>query len=86
MGRINAAIWGNTGSNGAFHTVTVTRSYKDGDVWKQSDSFGRDDLPLVARNLRDQKDILGFGSSHPQGGACLGNPRGVVNFVIYVCE
>jgi len=23
--------------------------YKDGEEWKQSDSFGRDDLPLVAK-------------------------------------
>ena len=51
LGRIKAAIWENTGSNGTFHNVTVTRSYKDGDEWKQSDSFGRDDLPLVAKVL-----------------------------------
>ena len=27
--------------------MTVTRLYKDGDDWKESTSFGRDDLPLV---------------------------------------
>jgi hypothetical protein len=29
--------------------VTVSRLYKDGDQWKQSASFGREDLPLVAK-------------------------------------
>jgi hypothetical protein len=29
--------------------VTFARLYKDGDDWKQTESFGRDDLPLVAK-------------------------------------
>jgi hypothetical protein len=29
--------------------VTISRSYKDGDDWKETTSFGRDDLPLVAK-------------------------------------
>ena len=49
LGRISAAIWSNEGSNGTFMSVTITRSYKDGDDWKQTDSFNRDDLPLVAK-------------------------------------
>jgi len=28
--------------------VTVSRSYKEGDSWKSSDSFGRDDLLVLA--------------------------------------
>jgi hypothetical protein len=31
------------------HNVQLRRLYKDGDNWAQSDSFGRDDLPLVAK-------------------------------------
>ena len=31
------------------HNVTVTRLYKDDSGWKDSASFGRDDLPLVAK-------------------------------------
>ena len=31
------------------HNVTVSRLYKDGDQWKESNSFGRDDLPLVLK-------------------------------------
>jgi hypothetical protein len=29
--------------------VTLTRLYKDGENWKYSDSFGRDDLPLIEK-------------------------------------
>jgi hypothetical protein len=36
-------------SQGKRHNVTISRLYKDGDQWKDSTSFGRDDLPLVAK-------------------------------------
>ena len=49
LGRIKAAIWENDTQNGTRHNVTVSRLYKDGDAWKDSTSFGRDDLPLVAK-------------------------------------
>ena len=49
MGRIRAAIWQNQTDNGVRHNVTVSRLYKDGDDWKDTTSFGRDDLPLVAK-------------------------------------
>ena len=49
LGRIRAAIWENETQKGTRHNVTVSRLYKDGDDWKDSSSFGRDDLPLVAK-------------------------------------
>ena len=49
LGRIKAAIWENDTQNGTRHNVTVSRLYKDGKAWKDSTSFGRDDLPLVAK-------------------------------------
>lgn len=49
LGRIKAAIWANEGENGTRYNVTFSRIYKDGDTWKDSTSFGRDDLPLVAK-------------------------------------
>lgn len=49
LGRVKAAIWENDTQNGTRHNVTVSRLYKDGDQWKDSNSFGRDDLPLVAK-------------------------------------
>ena len=49
MGRIRAAIWENETQKGTRHNVTLSRLYKDGDDWRDSASFGRDDLPLVAK-------------------------------------
>jgi hypothetical protein len=49
LGRIRAAIWENETQNGTRHNVTFSRLYKDGDDWKDSSSFGRDDLPLLEK-------------------------------------
>ncbi|MFC1596340.1 hypothetical protein ACFL5Q_00140 [Planctomycetota bacterium] len=49
MGRIRAAIWENDTQNGTRHNVTLSRLWKDGDQWKDSTSFGRDDLLVVAK-------------------------------------
>ena len=49
LGRIKAAVWQNETENGVRHNVTIARLYRDGDVWKDTTSFGRDDLPLVAK-------------------------------------
>ena len=69
LGRIRAAIWENETQNGTRHNVTVSRLYKDGDDWKDSSSFGRDDLPLVAK-VCDQAHSWIFEHS---GGATNGN-------------
>jgi hypothetical protein len=49
LGRIKATIWANETDNGTRHNVSISRLFKDGDEWKQTTSFGRDDLPLVAK-------------------------------------
>ena len=49
LGRIRAAVWENDTQNGTRHNVTISRLYKDGADWKDSTSFGRDDLPLVGK-------------------------------------
>jgi hypothetical protein len=51
LGRVRAAIWENQTENGPRHNVTISRLYKDEEAnqWKDSASFGRDDLPLVAK-------------------------------------
>lgn len=49
LGRIRAAVWENETQNGTRHNVTLSRLYKDGDQWRDSASFGRDDLPLVMK-------------------------------------
>ena len=49
LGSIKAAIWENQTENGTRFNVTVSRIYKDGEMWKSTDSFGRDDLLLLAK-------------------------------------
>jgi hypothetical protein len=49
LGRIKAAIWSNSTDNGVRHNVTFSRLYRDGEEWKDSDSFGRDDLLILAK-------------------------------------
>ncbi len=49
LGNIKAAIWENETSNGARHNVTFQRLYRQDAEWRTSDSFGRDDLLLLAK-------------------------------------
>ena len=50
LGRIRAAVWLNDTENGPRYNVQISRLYKDKqDKWKDSPSFGRDDLSLVAK-------------------------------------
>ncbi len=57
LGRIRAAVWENSTENGTRHNVTVSRFYKDGDDWRDSTSFGRNDLPLLSK-VADMAHIL----------------------------
>ncbi len=49
IGAIKATIWKNETSSGPRHNVTLSRIYKDGEEWRSSESFGRDDLLTVAK-------------------------------------
>lgn len=49
VGYIKASIWHNSTKAGDRHNVTVTRLYRDGDLWRESTHFGRDDLLLLAK-------------------------------------
>lgn len=58
VGRIKAAIWKNTNENGDLYNVTFSRLYRLDEAkrdnkkdkgWRNSDSFGRDDLLLLAK-------------------------------------
>jgi hypothetical protein len=64
MGRIRAAVWENESQNGLRHTVTFSRAYKDGEQWKYSQSFFREDLPLLYK-LADQAHTWIYGQ-HPE--------------------
>ena len=49
LGRIKASIWANETERGTRYNVNVSRIYKEGEQWKATESFGRDDLPLVCK-------------------------------------
>ena len=49
LGAVKAAIWENQHAGKAWLNVTFSRLYKEGDDWKSTDSFGRDDLPLLMK-------------------------------------
>ena len=49
LGRVKAAVWANETGTGTRYNVTLSRIYKDGEQWRASDSFGRDELLVVAK-------------------------------------
>ncbi len=60
LGRIKAAVWGNEVDRKTFYNVTFARTYRDdAKQYRDTDSFGRDDLPLVAK-LADQAHTFIF--------------------------
>ena len=82
FGRIRAAIWQNETENGMRHNVTISRLYKDGEDWKDSTSFGRDDLPLVAKVcdqahswIFEQSSNGSNGNGHGENGEHSGEER-----------
>ncbi len=46
-GLIKVYIWQKRTRDGLRHTVSVTRLFRNGDLWKESTRFGRDDIPLM---------------------------------------
>jgi hypothetical protein len=51
FGRIKATVWANHNpEQGTWYSVSITRRYKDGQgQWQSATTYGRDDLPLVAK-------------------------------------
>jgi len=51
LGRIKAAVWENEADQKKYYNVTIARTYWDEKLKKFFDtqSFGRDDLPLLAK-------------------------------------
>ena len=54
IGKVVAVIWANQAGSGVRHNITLRRIFKrdDSSQWESSDSFGRDDLLLVAEVCR----------------------------------
>ena len=49
IGRVKAAIWPNETEGRTRYNVTFSRLYKNGDQWKSTQSFSRNDLLLLAK-------------------------------------
>ena len=49
IGTIKATIWARPLEEGVSHNVTFTRIYKSGEEWRRTESFGRDDLLVLAK-------------------------------------
>jgi hypothetical protein len=47
-GVITGSVWRQETDKGSMFNVTFQRSYKDGDTWKSSTSFGRNNLLVVS--------------------------------------
>ena len=47
-GAVSASIWQQDTVKGPMFNVTFQRAYRDGEAWKNLDSFGRKDLLVVS--------------------------------------
>jgi hypothetical protein len=49
LGPVKAAIWANAVGEATRYNVSLCRIYKDGESWKTTESYGRDDLLLLSK-------------------------------------
>ena len=49
LGHIKAAVWRNETESGVRFNATFSRLFRDGEQWKSTESFGRDDLLLLGK-------------------------------------
>jgi len=47
-GGVQAAVWENTGKNGSFYSVSVSRTFKKDGKLEETNSYGRSDLVHLA--------------------------------------
>ena len=86
IGLIRAAVWANSTRDAVIHNVTFERRYRDGEEWKSTNSFGRDDLLKLAKVADEahswisqqsspKKDLTDLTSGNqPKPAANPGNP------------
>ena len=69
LGAIKAAVWKNETEVGVRYNATFSRLYKDGDQWKSTESFGRDDLLALAKVADQTHSWICAQSQEDQGTA-----------------
>jgi hypothetical protein len=55
VGNVTAAVWKN---DGGFYSVTLQRSYKEDDEWKNTDNLGHGDLLNAAEVLMRAEEYI----------------------------
>ena len=55
---LKVSIWRNDTAKGPVYNVTLVRGYREGEEWKDSHSFGYDDLPIIAKLLHDAHSFI----------------------------
>jgi hypothetical protein len=64
-GAMTASIWRQEGEKGPMFNVSFQRSYKEGQTWKTSTSFGRSDLLVLS--LMATEAFQWIGAQQPEG-------------------
>ena len=68
-GAISATLWVDRktveGKPVEYHSISITRSYKDGDDWKHTNSFNTEDLPKVALVANEAYKYIRLNTSDP---------------------
>ena len=53
VGAIQFSVWENETTKGPMRSVTINKSYKDGETWKTTQSFKVQDMPLIELGLKE---------------------------------
>ena len=54
LGYVSATVW----KNDEYYNVVLSRSYKEGDEWKDTDQLGTGDLMNAVRVLQRAEDYI----------------------------
>ena len=74
IGAVKATVWENAVGGIIRHNVIFSRIYRDGDRWKTTQSFGFNDL-LVLAKLADQTHTL-IAERNAEASSAAGNDEG----------
>ena len=59
VGFVTATVWKNDSEGGnSFYSTVLSRSYKDGDDWKNTDNLNQGDLLNAAKVLERAEDWI----------------------------
>jgi len=65
-GAVSASIWRQETERGPLFTVSFQKSYKEGEEWKHSTSFGRNDLLVLSLIATRSFEWIGSQAQAPE--------------------